>query len=65
MENIPIHCKLCLTIPEAAEYAAIGEQRLRKIIDDDLSLDWVLRVGTWVRIKRQPFEAWVMRQNNL
>lgn len=63
--NTPYYEKLCLTIEEAADYSMIGEQRLRKIIEDDRSLDWVLRVGTWIRIKRPLFEKWVLKQNNL
>lgn len=64
-QNIPIYKKLCITIEEAAEYSMIGEQRLRKIIEDDRSLDWVLYVGSWIRIKRPQFEDWVLEQNNL
>lgn len=64
-QNIPIHKKLCMTVEEAAEYSMIGEQRLRKIIEDDRSLDWVLYVGSWIRIKRPQFEKWVLNQNNL
>ncbi len=55
--------KLCLTIEEAAEYSMLGENRLRKIIDEDKTLDWVLFVGSWTRIKRPQFEKWVSEQN--
>lgn len=55
--------KLCLTIEEAAAYSMLGENRLRKIIDEDKNLDWVLYVGSWVRIKRIPFEEWILRQS--
>ena len=64
-QNIPIYEKLCMTVEEAAEYSMIGEQRLRKIIEDDKSLNWVLYVGSWIRIKRPQFEKWVLDQNNL
>lgn len=63
--SIPYNQRLCLTIEEAAEYAMLGEQRLRKIIEEDKTLDWVLYVGSWVRIKRQQFEAWIAEQNYL
>jgi hypothetical protein len=46
----------------------IGENRLRQIIDIDKCekrLDWILRVGQWTRIKREPFEKWVLSQSDL
>lgn len=57
--------KLCLTIEEAATYSMIGENRLRKIIEEDKTLDWVLYVGSWARIKRPQFEKWVSSLNYL
>ena len=57
--------KLCLTIEEAATYSMLGENRLRKIIEDDKTLNWVLYVGSWVRIKRPLFEEWLLQQNYL
>lgn len=55
--------KLCLTVEEAASYSMLGENRLRKIIEEDKTLDWVLYVGSWVRIKRPQFEEWIAEQN--
>ena len=63
--EIPYNQRLCMSIEEAAEYSMIGEQRLRKIIEDDPSLDWILRVGARTRIKRPRFEKWVLQQYNL
>lgn len=57
--------RLCISIEEAAEYSMIGEQRLRKIIEDDHSLEWVLHIGNRTRIKRPQFEKWVLQQYNL
>ncbi len=54
-----------LTVEEAARYSLIGENRLRKIIEEDRTLDWVLRVGSQVRIKRVLFERWLNEQYNL
>ena len=48
-----------ITIEEAAGYSLIGENRLRRIIEEDRTLDWVLRVGSQVRIKRVLFEKWL------
>lgn len=57
--------KICMTVEEAAEYSMLGENRIRKIIEEDRTLDWVLYVGSWIRIKRPQFEKWVLSQNNL
>ena len=63
--DIPVNQKLCLSIEEAAQYSMLGENRIRKLIEEDKTLDWVLHVGSWVRVKRPQFEAWVLRQSNL
>ena len=49
--NLLPNQKLCLTIEEAAIYSMLGENRLRKIIEENRTLDWVLYVGSWIRIK--------------
>jgi hypothetical protein len=40
----------------------IGENRLRKTIEEDKTIDWVLWVGNRARIKRVKFEKWVSEQ---
>ena len=63
--EVPYNQRLCISIEEAAEYSMIGEHRLRKIIEEDCTLDWVLRIGARTRIKRPQFEKWVLQQHNL
>ena len=63
--EIPYNQRLCISIEEAASYSMIGENRLRKIIEEDRTLDWVLRIGARIRVKRPQFEKWVLRQHNL
>lgn len=63
--EVPYNQRLCISIEEAAEYSMIGEQRLRRIIEDDRSIEWVLHVGNRTRIKRPQFESWVLKQYNL
>lgn len=63
--NLLPNQKICLSIEEAAEYAMLGENRLRKIIEEDKALDWVLFIGNRVRIKRLQFEEWIAEQNYL
>ena len=60
--NLLPNQKICLTIEEAAEYSMLGENRLRKIIEEDKTLDWVLYVGNWIRVKRPQFEKWLEEQ---
>lgn len=54
-----------ITVEEAAGYSLIGEGRLRKIIEEDRTLDWVLRIGSQVRVKRVKFEKWLDMVYNL
>lgn len=58
-ERIPVWEKLCLTVEEAAEYSAIGENRLRQLIDNNHNADFVLWVGNRARIKRKEFENYI------
>lgn len=57
------HEKFVLSIEEAHEYSGIGEKRLREIMDNDRTLDWILNVGnTRKKIKRPLFEQWILKQ---
>ena len=56
--NIPIWCKMNLTIEEAVAYSNIGEHRLRKELSDPMC-PFVLNVGNSKKlIKRKEFEEW-------
>lgn len=61
--NIPLHKKYGLTIEEAAEFACIGTHKLREIITNDASLDFILHKGSQVVIKRKKFEKWLNKTN--
>lgn len=66
--SIPYNQKLCITIEEAAEYSMLGENRIRRIIEQDKQqreLDWTLYIGQRVRVKRELFEKWVLEQSYL
>ena len=56
--DIPIHKKYGLTIEEAAEFSCIGTHKLREIITNDSSLDFILHKGHQVVIKRKLFEKY-------
>ena len=63
--DLPPQDRYAMTVEEAAGYSLVGEGRLRRLIEEDKTLDWVLRVGSQVRIKRELFERWLDQQHNL
>lgn len=54
---------LAMPIKDAALYSGIGENKLRSIIENDKSIDWVLYSGKNIRVKRIPFERWFLSQS--
>ena len=56
---IPINEKYVLSTEEASEYFHIGINRLRKMIRDDPSAEWILWAGTHACIKRKLFEKMI------
>lgn len=52
---IPLWEKYSLNFAEAAIYFGIGEKRLRSIVASNPRADYVLEIGTHIRIKRQKF----------
>ena len=57
--GVPLWRKYSLSIQEAAEYYGIGEKRIRQIISENRSTDFVLEVGAHTRIKRELFERYL------
>ena len=55
--NVPIWEKYSLSIKEAAHYFNIGENKIRKMANENPDADWVLWNNTKVLIKRQKFET--------
>jgi len=56
-QNVPLWHKMTLTIQEASELSGIGEKKLRQIVRENTSADFVLMNGTKYLIKRKQFEA--------
>ena len=54
--DIPIWEKYTLTIEEASKYFRIGENKLRKLAEENLSANWVILNGNRIQIKRKQFE---------
>ena len=53
---IPIWEKYTLSIEEAARYFRIGENKLRKMAEENPDATWVLMNGNRIQIKRKLFE---------
>ena len=58
-ENLSIAHKYSLSVSEAALYFGIGEKRLRAIINETQGADYILEIGTHIRIKREKFEEYL------
>ena len=62
-KTVPIADKYALTIEEAAVYYHIGEGKLRRIVQNNPSSDFVLWNGTRALIKREQFSRLLDRTN--
>ena len=54
--DIPVWRRYTLTIEEAAQYFRIGENKLRRLAEENLTAGWVLMNGNRIQIKRKQFE---------
>lgn len=54
--TVPVWKRYALTVPEAAEYYHIGENKLRMIADEHPKADFIIMNGNRLLIKRQRFE---------
>ena len=61
MEKIPVWEKYLLTIEEASSYFRIGENKLRRIVQDNPDADYILHNGNRIQIKRKMFERYIDR----
>ena len=54
--DVPIWEKYTLTIVEASKYFRIGENKLRKLAEENPRAGWILLNGNRIQIKRRQFE---------
>ena len=54
--DVPIQEKYTLTIEEASKYFRIGENKLRKLAEENPRAGWILLNGNRIQIKRRQFE---------
>lgn len=57
--EVSISEKYALSIKEATLYFGIGDNKLRQIINDNKTADFVLWIGTHYKIKRRLFEQFL------
>ena len=54
--DVPIWEKYTLSIEEASRYFRIGENKLRKLAEENPRAGWILLNGNRIQIKRRQFE---------
>ncbi|MBQ4140711.1 MAG: excisionase [Clostridia bacterium] len=59
INDIPIWRKYTLSVQEAAQYFRIGDKKLRRLIDEDPTAEYILWNGSRPQIKRKIFERFV------
>lgn len=54
--DIPIWGCYTLTIEEASKYFRIGENKLRRLAEENKNANWLIMNGNRIQIKRKQFE---------
>jgi excisionase family DNA binding protein len=54
--EIPVWERYTLSIEEASQYFRIGENKLRRLVEENRDASWLIRNGNRVQIKRKQFE---------
>ena len=54
--DIPIWERYTLTIQEASKYFRIGENKLRRLAEENKNANWLIMNGNRIQIKRKQFE---------
>ena len=54
--DIPIWQKYTLSIEEASRYFRIGEEKLRRLAEENPDANWLIMNGNRLQIKRKQFE---------
>ena len=54
--DIPIWERYTLTIEEASKYFRIGENKLRRLAEENKNANWRIMNGNRIQVKRKQFE---------
>lgn len=63
--SIAISDRYTLSVEEAAAYFRIGENKLRRLINDNQDADFILWNGNRPQIKRKIFERYIDKLNTI
>lgn len=58
-DGIPLWQRYSLSVPEVAKYFGIGETRLYQIVAEHPGADFILKIGSHIKIKRVLFERFL------
>ncbi|MEE5826106.1 excisionase [Streptococcus pneumoniae] len=53
---MPIWERYTLTIEEASKYFRIGENKLRRLAEENKNANWLIMNGNRIQVKRKQFE---------
>lgn len=62
--DIPVWEKYTLTIEEASKYFRIGENKLRRLAEENKDAGWLIMNGNRIQIKRRQFEKVIDKQSS-
>ncbi len=65
ISNITLETKPLISIKEASELYGIGQHRLREIMRDDYECRYHLTIGRVIKIKRQLFEEFLNKSEQI
>lgn len=54
--DIPVWERYTLTLEEASRYFRIGENKLRRLAEENKNANWLIMNGNRIQIKRKQFE---------
>jgi len=57
--SIPVWEQYTLSIEEASRYFRIGENKLRRLVEEHKSANWLIMNGNRIQIKRKQFEKFI------
>ena len=61
--DIPIWERYTLTIEEASKYFRIGENKLRRLAEENKNANWLIMNGNRIQVKRKQFEKIIATLN--
>lgn len=57
--SIPVWEQYTLSIEEASRYFRIGENKLRRLVEEHKNANWLMMNGNRIQIKRKQFEKFI------